>query len=381
MRKVLWKPTKITWQIHLLLAVVAFLSLIAVEFFKIEKKQPFYEEKLAAAKLFRDATQYLGKERERTIGPINKKNDPSSSGLIGLRDSVITSSKGDYISKLTSVNPNWGAVIIDMFRRAKIKKGDSVAVAFSGSFPAINIAVLSAAKAMNLHLIIISSAAASNWGANHPQFSWLTMEKLLLGKGFFPNGSIAVSMGSINDNGGGLSKEGRAILLNLMQQTGKPIISHEDRQANLDSRMEHYLVHAGKNKIKAFVNVGGGTIAVGSIDGKKLFKPGLNMRSSRNALRIDSLLSRFAKQGIPVIHMSNIKEVAAKYDLTIGPTRMSAIGYGKLYFEIEYNKLLAGFALLLIVALLFFFIKTDFGYRIFQGKGKIEKEQRIEPMV
>ena len=45
--------------------------------------------------------------------------------------------------------------------------------------PGANIAVLSAAQAMKVIPVIISSVGASQWGANQLDFTWLDMESAL----------------------------------------------------------------------------------------------------------------------------------------------------------------------------------------------------------
>ena len=60
-----------------------------------------------------------------------------------------------------------------------MKEGDPVAVSFSGSFPALNIAVYAAIRTLNLKPTIISSVSGSQWGANDPAFLWIDMEHFL----------------------------------------------------------------------------------------------------------------------------------------------------------------------------------------------------------
>jgi len=66
-----------------------------------------------------------------------------------------------------------------MLMESELKKNDVVAVAFTGSLPGLNIAVLSALQTLNLKPLVITSVGASNWGANDPYFTWLDMERLL----------------------------------------------------------------------------------------------------------------------------------------------------------------------------------------------------------
>ena len=66
-----------------------------------------------------------------------------------------------------------------------------VAVGLSGSFPAMNVAVYSALYELGVEPIIISSTAASQWGANDPNFTWLDMEAVLRKADVFPVECVA----------------------------------------------------------------------------------------------------------------------------------------------------------------------------------------------
>jgi len=149
---------------------------------------------------------------------VDEENDPNKTALIGEKETLITTDRGNLTAKLTSLNPNLAAVIVDMFKQAKVKKGDKIAMSCTGSFPAMNIAVMSAAKVLGLKLVIISSVGASMFGANDPQFTWLDMEKLLYDKGIFPYRSVAASLGGGRDLGRGLNKTGRELISQAIER-------------------------------------------------------------------------------------------------------------------------------------------------------------------
>src|SRR5210317_1920655 len=99
-----------------------------------------------------------------------------------------------------------------MLKEVRLKENDVVAVAFTGSFPGLNIAVLAALQTLNLYPLIITSIGASNWGANDPYFTWLDMERELYNAQIFKYRSIAASIGGGLDRGRGLSPEGRKLI-------------------------------------------------------------------------------------------------------------------------------------------------------------------------
>jgi hypothetical protein len=49
-------------------------------------------------------------------------NDPNRSGLIGEKYSLITTDRGDLTAKLTTLNPNISAIIVEFFKKANLKK-------------------------------------------------------------------------------------------------------------------------------------------------------------------------------------------------------------------------------------------------------------------
>ena len=98
------------------------------------------------------------------------------------------------------MNPNFAAVVVEWLKELGVKSGDVVAVGASGSFPAMNIAVYAALHELGIEPIIISSTAASQWGANEPSFTWLDMEAVLRKSDVFPYKSVAASLGGVGDD-------------------------------------------------------------------------------------------------------------------------------------------------------------------------------------
>ncbi|MBM4319388.1 MAG: poly-gamma-glutamate system protein, partial [Deltaproteobacteria bacterium] len=121
MKKLYWRPGKVSRRIHLFVALMAALGLLAVEGFKIRTQQAHYQEKVKAARLMLDAMEAIRDFRIKRIGPLDLETDPASSGMIGGLMSPITSNTGNLQAKQTTVNPNWAAVIVHMLKRAGVK--------------------------------------------------------------------------------------------------------------------------------------------------------------------------------------------------------------------------------------------------------------------
>ncbi|TFH41724.1 MAG: poly-gamma-glutamate system protein, partial [Chrysiogenales bacterium] len=337
MKKLIWKPSTVSWQIHMIIAIVAIIGLVIVESFQVNVKQPYLKEKVQAANYMMQGMEIIRRNRLQNIGPINSKIDPMRSGLIGVLSSPITSTTMDADSKLTTINPNWAAVIVAMLKEASVPDGSAVAVSFTGSFPALNLAVLSAARALNLRLIIITSVSSSTWGANIPNFTWLDMEHLLYSEFFTPRKSVAASLGGVQDKALGMSDEAKEILRNTIIKYSIDLLEFEDVKMNIAARMEIYHDRARDSQIAAYINVGGGTVAVGSFVGKMRYRPGLNIKPPRRALRIDSVMTRFARNGVPVLNINYIKTLARKYNLPIAQKKIPKIGEGEIFYRMEYN--------------------------------------------
>ncbi len=381
MKKLIWKPSTVSWQIHLVIAIMSIIGMVIVESFKINVKQPHYKEKVLAAQYMLKGMEILKRHRLEKVGPINKVIDPLRSGLIGVLTTPITSTTVDIDSKLTSVNPNWAAVIVSMLQEVKVKNGGTVAVSLTGSFPAMNLAVFSAARALSLRLIIITSVSASTWGANIPGFTWLDMEDILIRENFSPYRSIAASLGGVQDKGLGMSEEGKEILRTTIRNYNITLLEFDDMKQSINARMEIYHDQAKDTQIAAYINVGGGTVAIGSFIGKMRYKSGLNLKPSQKAMRIESVMSRFARQNVPILNINYLKTLAQNYTIPISPKKIPKIGQGEIYYRLEYDKRVVSAVLVSIMVFLFMFMKLGIGYRIFIPQKKTVKARPPEHMV
>lgn len=382
MKKLYWRPTQVSRTVLSLIALVSLFGMVAVERFTILKKQPYFKDKIAATKLAKEAFQALKKERLRRGIPIDPEVDPAQSGMIGRAISSITSFEGYLPAKQTSVNPNFAAVVVQLLKEAGVRQGDLVAVGLSGSFPAIGVAVYASIEVLGLKPLVISSAAASQWGANQRNFSWLEMESFLFRKKIFSTRSVAASLGGIEDRGWGMTKKGRQNLRQIIQRNNLPLLEAENYQQSVEKRMALYREQAAGLPIRAYINIGGGTSSVGKRISKMAFKEGLVLNLPAATQAIDSVMAQFRLQGIPVIHLVNIRRLAERYALPVQPDRMPGVGEGGIFMKEEPSKLFTLGLLGLILLSLFAFVRSDLGFRIVQTfQGKPEGERRSEKMV
>jgi len=298
--------------------------------------------------------------------------------LIGSFVTSVTSEAADLEAKQTTVNPNFAAVVVELLKEAGAKDGDPVAASFSGSFPALNIAACAAMATLHLKPIIISSASSSQWGANNPDFLWIDMEHFLNSKGIFPFHSVAASMGGKHDRGTELTEKGRQEIFRAINRNGLALIKSGTVHENIDHRMNIYF---NKTRPKVYLNVGGGRAAVGIRPFKRLLKPGLLFSDLPMGERADSVIRRFLKEGVPVIHLGDIKELAHQYRLPVSPTTMPKIGEGSVYYQKSYNLWLAGATLLAIILGFYGFARSDWGFRMLQAAPYKKETGPPEPMI
>ena len=352
-----------------ILALIALIFFLAVENGKVDVKRKWYDQKLEASQLAFKSAEYLKEFRLHKGVFVDPVNDPNETALIGQDITPITTDRGYIESKLTSTNPNFAAIIIDMLEEAELEKNDVVAVAFTGSLPGVNLAVLSALQTLNLKPIIITSVGASNWGANDPYFTWLDMEKELYKAGIIHFKSVAASIGGGLDRGRGLSPEGRNLITEAIQRNGVEFIDEEYLENSIKKRMDIYNNLSGKQKIKAFINVGGGISVLGSTENDQFIPSGFSQSLPMMNYPTRGVLIRMAENKIPVIHLLNITQLAHKYGLPVSPTPLPQPGKGEIFIRKQYSMTLA------VVLTSIYSILIAFVYIMERKRHKLGTEQ------
>jgi poly-gamma-glutamate system protein len=383
MKRVYWRPRAVSRTALLLIAAASLAGLLLVEFRPHPVQQPYYTEKLDASALAERCMLEIRKRRMELLPPINRETDPNESGLIGEAMTAATSYTGVLAAKQISVNPNFAAVVVDMLKRAGVKKGDAVAIGYSGSFPALNICVMAAVQTLELEPIGIASASASQWGANRPDLLWVDMELALLEAGLVNFRSVAASLGGVEDRGVGMAEETRRTLLAGTKRVGLPEIESESFTESINKRMSlyHDIARERGARIRAYINVGGGATSVGKTLGKKAMHSGLNLELPPAARNIDSVMTRFLNEKVPVIHLVRVADIAARYGLPTEPGFDPQVGQGAVFNRMEYNRWYAALVLLAILVSLYVFIRSDWGFRVFQTAPRPNEIGHPEPMV
>jgi len=337
-----------------IVSVLAVVLILGIEASKKVQKDPKLEYKLASARRAQEAFDAIKRERLRLGISIDRKNDPNETGLIGAEYTDLTSSLGSLSAKRTSTNPNFAGVILEMLFKAGVKAGDPVAVSFSGSFPALNVAVLSAAYVLELEPVIISSLGASMYGANHPRLTWLDMERVLRGKGIFPYASEAASLGGVLETKGGMDGQGIHMGLDAIRRNGVTYI-REEGSGTLKDDVERRLAIFDKalsgRKPAVFINVGGNLVSLGSCPESYALPTGFVSKVITSDHPKRGVIFRMSERGIPVIHLLNIKSIAVRYGLPIDPIPLPPVPSGRVMKPQRYSFgiALSGLILLSII--------------------------------
>jgi len=342
----------------LVLLIVSILLFIWVNNSRMFLKEKYYDEKLQASQYMKEASDLIRDYRVEQGIFIDEINDPNRTALIGEKQTLITTDRGSLTSKLTSLNPNLASVIIDLFKKARLEAGDEVAISWTGSFPAVNIAVMAAAKTLDLKLIPITSVGASMFGATDPEFTWLDMETFFIEQDIFSYKSIGASIGGGRDMGRGLNITGREMITTAIERNNVPLLIENSLEKNILNKMNLYKDSA-VGELKLYVNVGGGLSSLGNSINGRLVTPGLHKHLNLKNIPLKGTLFLFADEGVPVVHLLDIEKLADKYELPIAPDPIPEPGTGKMFRDERYNLTITTIALIILIALVLIVVLFD----------------------
>lgn len=320
---------------YLMLSLLALLLIIALALTKTNTKigpSKYYKEKKEASLLTKQAFDEI-KTYKASLGIDNSLEDIYDTSLIGERYTSITTTLGILESKRTSVNPNFAAVVIDMFIDAGIKKEDEIVVTFSGSFPALNIAVMAAIEVFNLKPLIMASIGSSSYGANNPNFTYVHMSNYLYEREIFKNKIDYVSLGGANDTGSEFDENIKLELLNYVENNNIKIINIQDFKENINYRLK--LIEKYTPNYQILINVGGNLISLGKDEASFYQKNGLIKPHLTNIIANNQnkgLIEHTLDKKRPVIQLLNIKSLAYKYGIPYDSKDELEIGKGDVYF-------------------------------------------------
>lgn len=296
-----------------------------------EKRADDYEVKLAAASLMQSWMDAV-KEYKQEAGLEVTQDDVHNTGLIGEPYTPITTTHGALEAKRTTANPDMAALMVQMLTEAGVRSGDTVGAGFSGSFPAMNLAVLAACQTMEVNCVYIASVGASTYGANQPEFTFPDMVYRLYQDGLLKTAPSLVTPGGVDDCGLDMEADLREEILSRIAGYGAKVMREDDFEANIQARMA---VYQQEGPIQCFIGVGGNLTTTGTSGqsvGYGLIPAGKIRAVDQNS----GLVQRYSSQGLPVLHLLNIKQLAADYGLAYDPEALLPFGESAVYYAISY---------------------------------------------
>lgn len=317
------------------IAITAIAVLLWLAVFFIQQaggvvKADNYDEKLEAAKLMQrcvDGVKGYKQQRGIALSPL----DIHSTGMIGDEFNGLTTTLGEIGAKRTTAQPDMAALAIQMLEKAGVKRGDRVGVNLSGSFPAMNLAVLSACAVMELDVVCFAAVGSSTYGANNPELSFPEMLILLMQDGVLPRFQLTVTLGGGGDVGSGMLDEHlRDAIEQRLVELGYAPWKQPDFAANLSQRMDAY------GDIACYIGVGGNISSIGSQ--RELNYYGYISPEQQLPPLADGsgLVELYHAKGVPVIHLLNIKKLVEDYSLPFDPTQLQEPGESTIYYTQSY---------------------------------------------
>jgi len=343
-----------------LLFILSIILIIIAQRSYVQIKSDNYEEKVQAANLMQAFMDTIRVELTRQNFEFDPIDDPLKTGLIGIRQSSITTSKGLLSEKQTAINSNLAAVFVSEIMKARITSGDHVAIGITGSNPGANLALYAAIQVLKLKPSIIVALGSSSYGANREDLTWLDVEAILRNKNMIDFQTAYASLGGRDDLGTGISDSGIQVLRDAMQKHGIPMLMDADLARNVELRNAAYqeLLPEGQ-RYRLFINIGGGLANVGTDVNAKLIAEGINHKIAERQFEINGVMMEMARKNVPVLHVLRILRWAKKYELPIVPDTMPEPGTGKVFSYQKHNVLVSSIALVVLLAAIIIVIVFD----------------------
>ncbi|MFH2036767.1 MAG: poly-gamma-glutamate system protein [Candidatus Zixiibacteriota bacterium] len=275
-----------------------------------------------------------------------QKRDCAFPSLIGEEYSPMTTTLGSLEAKISSSNPDFAALLVSMLIDARIDSTSTIGLIISGSFPSLAIVSLAALQIVNANVILISSLGASTYGANQEGATWLDMEKWLHANGLKYNSEI-VTIGSENDNGGGLTGEGVAMILASAERNNIELFVPE----NITDAIEYKTKLLSKRNIDLLINIGGNQASLGACAHASTIPNGFHQKYEFCTDADRGIIARMSEQNIPFINMLNIRDLAVKNGISL-KYDSERKGLPELYYRKSISKPATAGALFIIILML-----------------------------
>lgn len=338
-------------RLSLILAFLILSLALIIQNSEVQKNVYYVQQVNAAEKM--KACMDAVKAYKNNLGIPLSNEDYFKTGMIGEPFNLITTTLGEVKAKRTTANPDMAALVVKMLHEVGLKKGDRVGLGFSGSFPALNIAVLCATDEMGLEMVPITSVGASTYGANNYALTFPEMMHHLYQEGLISTDSVIVSLGGDFDIGANTDPDKVDEIEKRLVKAGLNLSKEKDLMRNVQLRLRTY------GSIECFIAVGGNitnggiteeaiTLGQGILDGNQYFGI-VNEKSG--------IIQHYLSKQVNVINLLNIEKITLAYGMPFDPIELGEIGAGNIYYAITYPKLLISVVFVIGVSGLVFFYR------------------------
>lgn len=232
--------------------------------------------------------------------------DPDRSGMMGVEHSTLTTTLGYEDAKELSTRPGWAAWLVKELIRRSVGPGSKVALSMTGSFPALNTAVLAALQEIQAEVHAISSVGASSYGANQVGWSWPEMESILRDRGVFAVGSGAVTLGGGGDRGSEWDAEAMAVALQAVARSRLPVIRGASLREAVRKRLDFY---GDPKQYVCYINVGGNQASLGAGARIRFDRGGWFDSPPPGRSDVPGVMDAFLEVGVPCLNLLFLREL------------------------------------------------------------------------
>lgn len=281
-----------------------------------------------------------------SLQKLNPDTDKFKTGLIGLEWSPLSTTLGDLSAKRTACDPRWSIIVSRWLYRLNVKRGDSVVLLSSSSFPGMILNVLAALESHGVDTHMVLSLGSSTWGANDPEMSWPAIASHLRARGMLHTKEKFITFGGNGETGGGISEEGLSIMRKIANANKIPLVVKD----SLDEMIKWKMQIINEIKPLAVINIGGGHAAMGSDDIVTGLEPGLHL--SENKMAGNGVIGMSLAAGYPVIHILNINQLSVASGIPYDSAPLS-------FFWAKNSEVYAVAGLLLFIFALLYFKRWE----------------------
>lgn len=321
------------------LAWLAAAALVSLALWQIVERatvppiDPRYAEMVAAARTMQAAASVLAAEKAKRGLLAAVGDDPNRTGMIGAEYTPITTTLGDLVAKRTATNPDLAAAFVKLIGNAGLPAGSPALVIVSGSFVGANIAALVALEALGHRPVVVASLGASMWGANNPEFNWLDMVAVLRSQGVIRSAVTAAVLGGDGGVAGGLDPAAVAVLRATAARQGVRLVEMRPFSALIDALLVDVKSALGDGvRPSIVINVGGALIGLGNCRESFDLAPGLTGRKIPCTDGTPGLAMRAQEEGVPLLHVLNLKRMAVELGLPVDPVPLPMPGNNKAVY-------------------------------------------------